>query len=493
MLNKVLPKTCPRCTASGGSSSFIPRRLRATISHAADITRDAVGVEVVREPPAPRGLPLVGTTLSLLLRGSTAQLHRYADFRHKQLGPVYRESIGPVDAYFVAEPLEMRRVFQLEGKHPRNTLPEAWMLYNELYGCKRGLLFMNGEEWLHFRRIMNPIMLRDDNAFEEPCRLVAADLVSSWRQHANKQVPRLEQSLYQWSTEVLVASLVGGSKYKENVAAIRQLPGMQRLSEQVRQVFCESAKLSLLPARLARAIKLPAWSRFELAVGHAVHGASAMVLDLLPFSRGGDGMLDRMLAAGVELKDAVRIIADLILAAGDTSAVTMQWTLYLLAKNPEAQERAFKDPSLLRGVLKESMRLYPVAPFLTRILPEESRISGYRIPAMSLVLLSLFTSGRDANNFRDPLRFWPERWSRKTAQQNGLLGVTQASGAIPFGLGARSCIGRKLAETQIFELLTQLMSEFKIELVNPKKEVDIVLKMVSVPNQPLAIRLVPRK
>jgi ecdysteroid 2-hydroxylase len=92
--------------------------------------------------PHPRGLPVVGTTLSLLMAGSTPQLHRYCDARHAQLGPVYRETIGPVDAVFVADPIEMRRVFQHEGRYPRHLLPDAWMLYNELYGCKRGLFFM---------------------------------------------------------------------------------------------------------------------------------------------------------------------------------------------------------------------------------------------------------------------------------------------------------------------------------------------------------------
>jgi len=46
--------------------------------------------------------------------------------------------------------------------------------------------------------------------------------------------------------------------------------------------------------------------------------ASSLVLDLLPFSRGGQGMLERLLEARMELKDVVRIVADLILAGGDT-------------------------------------------------------------------------------------------------------------------------------------------------------------------------------
>ncbi|XP_059480622.1 cytochrome P450 315a1, mitochondrial [Neocloeon triangulifer] len=493
MLSKVLAMSCPRggCTAPG--QRILPRRMQATVSHTAAIREASEREEVVREAPSPRGLPLVGTTLSLWLRGSAAQLHRYVDLRHAQLGPVYREAIGPVDAYFVADPLEMRRVFQLEGKHPRNLLPDAWILYNQLYGCKRGLLFMDGEEWLHFRRIMNSIMLKDaDTGMEQPCRQVAADLVAEWSQHAHQQVPRLEQALYQWSTEVLVANLVGGDKFAEHSSAIRRLPGLRGLSEQVRQVFCESSKLSLLPARVARAIRLPAWARFERAVDHAVHGASSLVLDLLPFSRGGDGMLERMLAAGVELSDTVRIVADLILAAGDTSAVTMQWVLYLLAKNPDAQERAAQDPQILRGVVKEAMRLYPVAPFLTRILPDESRLAGYTIPGGSLVLLSLYTSGRSAANFPDPSRFWPERWSRENSS-GGLLGVNHASASIPFGLGARSCIGRKLADIQLTQLISQLLAGFRIELVEPEKEVDMVLRLVSVPNHPLKLKLVPRK
>jgi hypothetical protein len=46
--------------------------------------------------------------------------------------------------------------------------------------------------------------------------------------------------------------------------------------------------------------------------------ASSLVLDLLPYSRGGQGILERFISAGMELKDVVRIVADLIMAAGDT-------------------------------------------------------------------------------------------------------------------------------------------------------------------------------
>jgi len=59
----------------------------------------------------------------------------------------------------------------------------------------------------------------------------------------------------------------------------------------------------------------------------------------------------------------------------------MQWTLYLLAKHPDVQEKAANDPNYVKWALKEAMRMYPLAPFITRILPEECEIAGYNIPA----------------------------------------------------------------------------------------------------------------
>ena len=96
----------------------------------------------VLEMPSPRGLPGLGSTLDLIAAGGAPRLHEYIDCRHRELGPVFRDKIGPVQAVFVSDPTEMRRVFTLEGKYPVHILPESWVLYNQLYGCQRGLFFM---------------------------------------------------------------------------------------------------------------------------------------------------------------------------------------------------------------------------------------------------------------------------------------------------------------------------------------------------------------
>lgn len=97
---------------------------------------------ILQEAPEPRGLPVFGTLFSFMLAGGPKKQHEYVDKRHKELGPVYRERIGPVTAVFVNSPHEFRRIFRLEGPTPKNFLPEAWTLYNEIRRCRRGLLFM---------------------------------------------------------------------------------------------------------------------------------------------------------------------------------------------------------------------------------------------------------------------------------------------------------------------------------------------------------------
>lgn len=65
----------------------------------------------------------------------------------------------------------------------------------------------------------------------------------------------------------------------------------------------------------------------------------------------------------------------------------MQWILYLLSKHTDIQEQLLNtvrtnndSHNLLKGIVKEALRLYPVAPFLTRILSENLSLGGYLIP-----------------------------------------------------------------------------------------------------------------
>lgn len=70
------------------------------------------------------------------------RLHTYIDRRHRTLGPVFREALGPADVVFVSCPTAMLEMFKYEGKCPKHPLPDSWTMYNAAHQCKRGLFFM---------------------------------------------------------------------------------------------------------------------------------------------------------------------------------------------------------------------------------------------------------------------------------------------------------------------------------------------------------------
>lgn len=73
----------------------------------------------------------------------------------------------------------------------------------------------------------------------------------------------------------------------------------------------------------------------------------------------------------------------------------------------------------------------------------------------SLVLLSLYTAGREPEHFPDPEAAKPERWQRNE-ETGELREVLQSHGSLPFAIGNRSCIGRRMAMKQMHCLLASV-------------------------------------
>ncbi|XP_076675143.1 cytochrome P450 family protein sad isoform X2 [Andrena cerasifolii] len=453
---------------------------------------------VLRVAPESRGLPVVGTLLAFLLSGGTKRQHEYVDRRHRELGPVYRERIGPVTAVFVNSPHEFRRIFRLEGSAPKHFVPEAWTLYNDIRKCRRGLLFMDGEEWIHFRKSLNKVMLGPDltNLMAGPCQEAAVGLRRKWQKQieSNAIIPDLQIQLYQWSIEAMIATLMGSSWHSCKQQLSRNF---DTLAKTLHKIFEYSAKLSIIPAKLAMNLRLPVWTKFMGCADTAFEIVRMLVPEMIRL--GGDGLLRKMMDEGIREDDAIPIVTDFILAAGDTTATTLQWILLLMSKHPERQEmlldhlkdlpqkEIFRNP-LLKGMIKESLRLYPIAPFISRYLPEDSVIGNYFVPK-ELLVLSIYSSGRDSANFSQPNEFLPERWIR--TEKGTYRGVLNPHASLPFALGARSCIGRKLAEIQISLALAELVKSFKIECVN-RDRVDLILHLISVPSESMQLKLTQR-
>nr|AGT57844.1 cytochrome P450 315a1 [Leptinotarsa decemlineata] len=433
--------------------------------------------------PSPKRLPLIGTTLSLLAAGGAKNLHKYVDRRHKELGLIFKDNVGPVSCVFLADPEGMRHVFSKEGKYPVHIKPESWLLYNEKHGYTRGLFFMDGEEWLKFRRIMNSLLLKGSLSWlEESCDAAGEVLVKKLEGFKNIEVPNLEQEMYKWSMDVIVSVLVGKRTYASHQEELDVL--VYELAGKVSKIFETTSKLQLISAKLAQKYQLGYWKRFENSVQEGLDSAYSIVNHITANYKDADGLMAKMLSENIKSDDLNRIIVDLILGAGDTTAYTMIWILYVLSKNPNVQKELRnqllqnKKTPFLKNVVKETLRLYPVAPFITRFLPESVTLCNYRIPANTLVVMSIYTSGRNEKYFIEPELFQPNRWLRNNHEMN--MALQQAS--LPFGIGSRSCIGRKIAEHQLHGTLAKIVDKFQVEMCN-REEVHDILQMIIKPSQ----------
>jgi cytochrome P450 len=157
------------------------------------------------------------------------------------------------------------------------------------------------------------------------------------------------------------------------------------------------------------------------------------------------------------------------LAAGhETTAKLLTWALYLLARAPDWQERLRAEALAVTGgapiaaghierlvlmqrVLKETMRLYPPAPVLTRVTAEEVELDGTTIDKGVLIVMPIYAVHRHRKVWDDPDRFDPDRFlpEREATYQRAQF--------MPFGFGPRTCIGSSFAMIEATAILTTLV------------------------------------
>jgi len=170
-----------------------------------------------------------------------------------------------------------------------------------------------------------------------------------------------------------------------------------------------------------------------------------------------------------ELRDN---ILTFIVAGHETTALTLAWSLYLCAFDPQVQARARieaqqalqSDPNgitnlpFLRQIVDEALRLYPPAGILSRTAQAPDTLCGREVKAGDTVMIPIYALHRHHQLWKNPNAFAPERFAdRKAINRYAYL---------PFGDGPRICIGASFALQEAILILAHLLANFEFTLVD---------------------------
>ncbi|KAF5633649.1 pisatin demethylase cytochrome P450 monooxygenase [Fusarium tjaetaba] len=188
------------------------------------------------------------------------------------------------------------------------------------------------------------------------------------------------------------------------------------------------------------------------------------------------------------------------LAAGhETSAAALTWTIFLLAKNHDIQDRLREEIrqnvdgltddvdakrldslSYLHAVCQESLRLYAPIPFTVRDALKDTQILGTFIPKGTMVVLCLWAINRahelwgpDADDFN------PERWMAPGQANSG--GSKSNYAFLTFLHGPRGCVGQKFSLAELMALTCVLVGRYRFDIDKDYEVRDITDGIVAKP------------
>ncbi|WP_112247856.1 cytochrome P450 [Kribbella monticola] len=201
-------------------------------------------------------------------------------------------------------------------------------------------------------------------------------------------------------------------------------------------------------------------------------------------------VLSRLLAAGIlsdiELRDQ---LVTLLLAGHETTATALAWAFHELARDPEllrAGQRAADegDDEYLEAITKESMRLHPVVYQVGRRVTETVEIAGYRLPRGTTLMAAIGLVQSDEQHFPAVSEFKPDRFLGPNPPAPGTW--------IPFGGGARRCIGAGFSLLEATEILRAALTRYDVHAPRPEPEKTQPRNVTLVPARGCEITITPR-
>lgn len=418
--------------------------------------------------PGSPGLPFIGHSLAFLYNPVQTALKYY-----EKHGSLFWINILGQTGVVLVGPDANQLVLRNQADTFSNN--QGWDFFIGKF-FKRGIMLLDFEEHRFHRGIMQA-------AFKKPMLMqyllhmnpAIAHGISRWRPSKNFFVlSKIKQLTLDIATEVFMGEKLGPEANKINKAF----------------VDCVRAGTALV--------------RYPVPGGRWKKGMDGRkVLEAFFRSRidekrehPGDDLFSRLCQAEDERghrfsdQDVVNHMIFLLMAAHDTSTITLCSVFYYLAKHPEWQEKVHLEARSLNKqfiehedlarlevmdkVMKEAMRLVAPVHGIPRRTVKDVEFNGHKIPSGTFVMISPMVTHHLPDYWKDPEHFDPDRFDPSRAEHK-----LHPYLFIPFGGGAHMCIGLHFAEMQVKAILHQVVTRYRWSV---PKNYQMPLDLTSLPS-----------
>ena len=423
------------------------------------------------------GLPIIGFTLDVLYRPVEMSLRL-----ERKYGPVFWGSAFGLDAVFMvgadANQLVLRNQ---DGAFSNN---QGWDFFIGTF-FHRGLMLLDFEEHRFHRGIMQ-----------------AAFKKSALVQYLGGMNPAIQRGINGWRTDKTFHVLPHIKQLTLDIATdVFMGEKLGKEADQINKAFIDCVlagtavvRYNVPGGRWHRGLKarkvLENFFRSRIAHRRANPTSDLFSFLCLAEDENGQRFSD---------EDVVNHMIFLLMAAHDTTTLTLSAMFYFLAKHPEWQERVREEARALNkpcidhedianlevmtSVMKESMRLISPVHLIPRKTVKDVEFEGKTIPKGTFVIVSPYITHRMGAWWNNPDYFDPERFNevRKEHKEHPYKYV-------PFGGGAHMCIGLHFAEMQIKAILHQVVLQYAWS-VPTDYEMPINFTSLPSPRDKLPVRL----
>ncbi len=336
----------------------------------------------------------------------------------------------------------------------------------------RGLLLSQGEDWRQQRRTLAPAFApRTLPILARHVARAAKTAVAELEAASTGPVDLLA------AMQFLALEIAGASMFSLEIADYGA-----ELRALIKQYAVRLGRPSMLDFLLPPSIPSPRdvlrwgfrrrWLNLirRIVAARLAQGSADAPRDLLDLMANAKDPESGALFPPAKLADEV---ATMIVAGHETTAVSLFWSLFLLAGAPEAQERLAAEVTGIdlgpdnaanalsalvytRAVVQEALRLYPPAFTLARLAAKDDVAGDVPIKAKTVVLIAPWILHRHRKLWAEPDLFDPSRFLPGAAPPDRFA-------YLPFGAGPRVCIGAQFALTEATLVLATLIQHFRIE------------------------------